>query len=57
MPARKFVPVRVAEVPPAAGPTIGVSEVSVGAATKVNALGSVADPPTVATETSTTPAA
>ena len=57
MPARKFVPVRVTEVPPAAGPTVGVSEVSVGVATKVKALGSVAEPPSVATETSTTPAA
>ena len=53
----KSVPVMVTEVPPAVGPAFGLTEVTVGAATKVNwsaeAVGEV--PPGVVTVMSTVP--
>jgi hypothetical protein len=55
----KSVPVMVTEVPPAVGPALGATEVTVGGATKVNwSAALVADvPPSVVTVTSTGPAA
>ena len=57
IPARNRVPVSVTDVPPPVGPVVGLTEASVGASTYVKPLVSVAEPPTVATETSTVPAA
>lgn len=48
-PARKFVPVRVRVAPAASGPALGVTEVSVGATTYVNAPVLVTVPPRVVT--------
>src|SRR5205823_7913738 len=55
----KCEPLIVTDVPPAAGPAVGLTEVTVGASTKVNtSKNDVADvPPTVVTVTSTPPAA
>ena len=49
VPARKLVPVRVRVVPAAIGPALGVTEVSVGATTYVNAPVLVTVPPRVVT--------
>ena len=51
------MPVSVTCVPPAVGPVVGVTEANVGASTYVKLLTSVAEPPAVAAETSTVPAA
>jgi hypothetical protein len=55
----KFVPVIVTDVPPAAGPLVGFTFVTVGAATNVNSSFALVAlvPPTVVTVTSTVPAA
>ena len=55
----KLVPVMVTEVPPAVGPEVGATELTVGAATKVKSSAEeIADvPPAVVTVTSTVPAA
>src|SRR5438093_929159 len=55
----KCEPLIVTDVPPAAGPAVGFTDVTVGASTKVNtSKNDVADvPPTVVTVTSTPPAA
>jgi hypothetical protein len=53
----RLLPVTTTAVPPAAGPLLTDSDEMVGPTANVNAVESVADPPTVVTETGTLPAA